>query len=97
MLRQHLLQTNRSKELVSTVSSKGQVTIPIEIRRKLGVDTNDKVAFTIEASGEIKLTQARYPDVSSLRGAAGSLKKSLTWKEVKRIALEDRIKNKYGK
>lgn len=34
----------------------------------------------------------KYPDIDSLRGAAGKLKKPLSWKQVKRIAYEDRPK-----
>ena len=35
------------KELLSTVTTKGQVTIPVEIRRRLGVAPHDKVAFVL--------------------------------------------------
>jgi len=37
-------------EILSTITSKGQVTIPIEVRQSLGLKTGDKVAFTIEDS-----------------------------------------------
>ncbi len=84
------------KEIVSKLTRKGQVTIPVAIRRHLGVDTNDKVAFIIESNGKVQVTQAKYPDIASLSGAAGSLKKSLPWKKVIRIAREDRLKEKYG-
>ncbi|MDP2663453.1 MAG: AbrB/MazE/SpoVT family DNA-binding domain-containing protein [Dehalococcoidia bacterium] len=36
------------KELLSTVTTKGQVTIPVEIRRRLGVNPHDKVAFVVD-------------------------------------------------
>lgn len=84
------------KEIVSKITRKGQITIPVAVRRYLGVDTNDKVAFIIEHNGKVQVTQAKYPDISSLSGAAGSLKKSLPWKVVLRIAREDRLKEKYG-
>jgi AbrB family looped-hinge helix DNA binding protein len=32
----------------STVSSKGQVTIPLEVRKKLGLRTGDRVEFVAE-------------------------------------------------
>ncbi len=76
--------------LQSTISSKGQVTIPVGIRRHLGVDTNDKIMFIIKSSGEVTLKEAAYPDIRSLRGVAGKLKKPMSWKEMKRIAYEDR-------
>ena len=37
---------------LAKVTSKGQVTIPIEIRKKLGIKNGDKVLF-IEESGRI--------------------------------------------
>lgn len=36
------------KEILSTVTTKGQVTIPVEIRRRLGVAAHDKVAFVLD-------------------------------------------------
>jgi AbrB family looped-hinge helix DNA binding protein len=32
----------------STISSKGQVTVPIEVRHRLGLKTGDRVAFVYE-------------------------------------------------
>lgn len=86
-----------SKELLSTVSSKGQVTVPIEIRRHLKVSPKDKIAFIINSAGEVTLSQAIYPDISSLKGAAGSLKKPMEWEEVKNIAYEDRTNREYDR
>ena len=42
---------------LARVSSKGQVTIPIEIRRQLGIKEGDKVVFT-QKDGEIVLLNA---------------------------------------
>lgn len=36
------------KEIISTVTSKGQVTIPAEVREYLGIKTNDKIVFVID-------------------------------------------------
>jgi antitoxin PrlF len=33
----------------STISSKGQLTVPQEIRKRLGLETGDRVEFVIEA------------------------------------------------
>lgn len=86
-----------TKEIISKLTRKGQITIPVVIRRYLDVDVNDKVAFIIEPGGKVQVTQAKYPTIQSLRGAAGSLKKPISWREVLRIAREDRLKEKYGK
>lgn len=39
------------REIVSSVTSKGQVTIPSLVRRHLGVGTPDKIAFVIDDDG----------------------------------------------
>ena len=50
------------KEIVSTITSKGQVTIPAEVRRRLGVGTGAKITFVIDENcGE---RAPRYPRVS---------------------------------
>ena len=47
--------------LSSTVSSKGQITIPIEIRRRLGLKEGARVDF-VEKDGETMLRPARGVD-----------------------------------
>ncbi len=83
------------KEFLSTITSKGQVTIPAEVRRHLGVHTHDKITFVIETEGTVRLVAPRYADVASLRGAAGTLKKPLPFEEMRDIAYEERLKAKY--
>ena len=82
---QNLTTRQSSRETVSTISSKGQVTLPVEVRKHLGVEPNAKV------------THVKYPDIQSLRGVAGTLKQPLSLQEIREIAREDRLTNKYGK
>lgn len=77
------------KEIVSTITSKGQVTIPAEVRRHLALHVKDKVVFEIEDDGTVVLRPASYPTAESLRGAAGTLERPLSWEEMRRIARED--------
>ncbi len=83
------------KEIISTITSKGQVTIPAEVRKYLGIKTNDKIAFVIDSEGVVRLRVPRYPDIASLRGAAGSLNKPLAWQQMQEIAYEDRLQAKH--
>ncbi|MDA8216646.1 MAG: type II toxin-antitoxin system PrlF family antitoxin [Dehalococcoidales bacterium] len=83
------------REIISTITSKGQVTIPAEVRRHLGLKKSDKISFVIEGEGEVRLTAPRYPSVASLRGTAGSLKRPLSWSKMREIAREDRLGAKY--
>lgn len=82
------------KEIQSTITSKGQVTIPIQVRKFLGIGTNDKIAFVIKPTGKVELVAPAYPNIKSLQGAAGTLTAPLSWQEVERIAHEDKIKTK---
>lgn len=83
------------KEFISTVTGKGQVTIPAEVRKYLGIKTNDKIGFVIDDEGVVRLWVPRYPTIASLRGAARRLNKPLSWKEIQKIAQEDRFASKY--
>jgi AbrB family looped-hinge helix DNA binding protein len=89
------MEATYMKEIISTITSKGQVTIPAEVRKYLGIKTNDKVAFVIDSEGTVRLKVPHYPDIASLRGAAGSLNRPLTWQQMQEIAQEDRLKAKY--
>ena len=51
----------------ATVTSKGQITIPVSVRQKLGLDVGDRVEFVEIASGEFLIKSANY-DVSLLKG-----------------------------
>lgn len=94
-MQQHLTVESDMKEILSTITSKGQVTIPAEVRRHLGVATRDKVAFVLKSDGTVWLASPRYPDIASLRGAAGTLKRPVSWQEMREIAREDRLKAKF--
>jgi len=79
---------------VARVTSKGQVTIPAEVREYLGIKTHDKIAFIIDQEGIVRLRVHRYPTIASLRGAAGRLQQPVSWKQMQRIAYEDRFATK---
>jgi antitoxin PrlF len=45
----------------STISSKGQITVPLEIRLRLGLKEGDRVEFVVE-EGQTILRPARAPE-----------------------------------
>lgn len=53
--------------MTATITSKGQVTIPKEIRDYLKLDTGSKVEFVIDGSGEVNVISLNIP-VSALSG-----------------------------
>jgi len=56
----------------TTLTQKGQVTIPIEIRKYLGIQSREKVAFS-RLNDQITISPAR--DFLSLKGSVKSSKK----------------------
>jgi AbrB family looped-hinge helix DNA binding protein len=57
-----------AKELLSTVTRKGQVTIPVEVRRALGVQPRDQVAFVME-DDQVRLAPRKGGVVARTAGA----------------------------
>src|SRR2546428_8764647 len=88
-MNQPLTQQPTSKVTYTTVTSKGQVTIPADVRKHLGVSTNDKIAFVIQPQGTVEVKTPKYPTISSLAGAAGKLKKPLSEREIEEIVRDD--------
>lgn len=50
----------------ATVTSKGQITIPADVRRRLGLETGDRVEF-VQVEGGFAIKPAN-DDVRSLKG-----------------------------
>jgi AbrB family looped-hinge helix DNA binding protein len=80
--------TMREHEMESSVSPKGQVTIPVEIRRMMGVKPKDKVVFSV-AEGRVELKPARSA-LDALYLSVPALHEPRTWDEIEAIAHEDR-------
>ena len=77
-------------EITMTVTSKGQVTIPVAVRRHLKIRKNQKIVLVLEADGTVRLKTPRFGSVADLRGAAGKLGTPLSWAEMIAIAYADR-------
>lgn len=57
----------------STISSKGQVTVPLEIRRRLGLETGDRVEFVIEQDRTVlRPARSRENPFEKYRGILGT-------------------------
>ncbi|MGH9196050.1 MAG: AbrB/MazE/SpoVT family DNA-binding domain-containing protein [Acidimicrobiia bacterium] len=68
------------------MTSKGQLTVPAEIRRALGLERGDTVAFELQDAGAL-LRPARSP--RSLRGALRG--RRLDWESARRKAWRARV------
>jgi len=63
------------------VTSKGQITLPKEIRTKLGLRQGDRVRFVIEDDGRVRLLPAKR-DISELVGILPRPKRSISLEEM---------------
>jgi len=70
---------------IATLTSKGQVTIPKEVRDRLRLRAGDRLEFVVLPDGTVTLRTARR-DVREFAGILrGRLKKPLTVEEMNRI------------
>jgi len=66
---------------VSTVTSKGQVTIPKQVRESLRIGTGDRVAFVVRDDGVVELRPETL-DLRDLYGTLAPAKRKLTVSEM---------------
>ena len=59
------------------LTSKGQITIPKEVRRALGVHTGDRLAFRVHDDGSVVVEADKVP-LQSLRGSVRSAGKGVS-------------------
>lgn len=88
-----LMNTNafqyNDAELISSVTSKGQVTIPVQIRRLLGLKPKAKVAFLQKRDG-VHIAVPRYT-LNTIKGAVPALSRKYSEKEIREIAIESHL------
>jgi antitoxin PrlF len=66
----------------ATITSKGQITIPKDIRALLNLHSGDKINFIVEESGEVRFLPATR-DVSTLKGIIAKPKKAVSVEQMK--------------
>lgn len=66
----------------AAVTSKGQITIPAEIRRQMNLCPRDKVVFTLLPNGTTVM-RPKNRSISSLAGSVKSGKKRVPLKDMK--------------
>jgi len=65
----------------STISSKGQVTVPKSIRTRLHLKAGDRLRFLVDADGSVRLAAATR-DVATLRDILPRPKRRATLEEL---------------
>ena len=71
----------------ATITSKGQITIPKDVRTSLGVGTGDRVEFVEIQQGIFQIVAATQ-DVKSLKGIVPKPKKPVTLEDMNRAVVE---------
>src|SRR5690349_5367200 len=83
-LSMHIMKESpEMKEITTTVTQRGQVTLPVEVQRLLGVRPRDKVTFAID-QGQVTLSAARF----TLESAAGSVEPATATEDLECVAQE---------
>ena len=80
---------------ITTVTKKGQVTIPRMVRKKLQINSGDKVEFTFNEQGKVVLQPVKT-DLHRLYGILAKEKPELDIEE-QRKAARDWIGNQKGR
>ena len=70
-------------DLAAKVTSKGQITIPKEVRDALGINEGDQIVFRVE---QHRALLAKTPNLLELAGAVDvpAAKRGVGWDEVRR-------------
>lgn len=84
---------NVNMQFTTTVTQKGQATIPAPIRKKLGIKPNGKISFEINQNNETVIKPVK--DFLSLRGSLRS-KKPFDIEAMDK-AIERQFRKEYGK
>jgi len=72
---------------VSTITTKGQTTIPIEIRDFLNLNAGDKLEFLKQENGQVLLVPATV-DVAALKGMLPKPKKAISLGDMQKAIAE---------
>lgn len=62
-----------SQEFLTVVTRKGQITIPAEVRRAMGINRGDRIAIIVENDRQVCLTRSE----SAVMRTAGLLKSEM--------------------
>jgi len=76
---------------ISTLTRKGQTTIPIKVRNHLKLRPGDKIEFVIEHDGRVVLAPKNV-DVRRLRGMLGIAPRHLTIEQ-----MDEAIRSRFGR
>jgi AbrB family looped-hinge helix DNA binding protein len=86
------MRYSKAVSAAAKVTSKGQVTIPAEVRRALGVVSGDQLVFEVEVDGSHAVVR-KLPDFFDLAGVVATPEgwADATWDEIREEALRRHV------
>lgn len=85
-------------EILTKVTRKGQITLPAQIRRKLGIKEGDKVALSLADSGEAEVVLKPVRSVAEMTfGAVTPRQQPEDFKLLRRLFEEEAAKEANAK
>ncbi|MCL2654353.1 MAG: AbrB/MazE/SpoVT family DNA-binding domain-containing protein [Coriobacteriia bacterium] len=80
---------------LSTVTTNGQVTIPAEVRRLLGIKPGNKVLFFQRANGDVVIDNASVAAIKEAQAALAGVAEKIGWTSDGDV-LEAVMEQRYG-
>jgi antitoxin PrlF len=77
----------------STITGKGQTTVPIEIRAHLGLEAGDMIEFVKAADGSVRIEPVKV-DIRSLKGSLRAYVKKPVSVEAMKAAVRKRFRKR---
>lgn len=75
------------KQFTATITERGQLTVPAEVRRALGLKSHDKVTFTLE-DGEARIKPVAFT-LETLYGSVKPINRPEDFQELSRLARDE--------
>lgn len=83
------------EEHLRVITSKGQVTVPKEIRDRLELGPGALVRFRTDAQGNVTISRAA-PSLEAGYGAVAPLSRPEDFRRLRDEAIEERVRSKFG-
>ena len=74
--------------VLATMTSKGQLTVPKELRELLGLKAGDRVEFVPDGDGRVVMRRARIQSITDLFGILPAGSVPLTREEMKEVVAD---------
>lgn len=78
-----------TKEYIATITSKGQVTIPVEVRQKLNLAPQDKLVFRIVEDNRVEI-ESLPMTLEEAYGSVDPITRPEDFDALRRVASEER-------